>query len=355
MHRGLVFVAVAIGTSCSTLLNANERLFVSLLEAKQIVQFERNSETGELNRTGQVTCPAEPAIMCTSPDRRWLFVSFRSTGQLASFSIQNPQRPPVLISVAAGGEDPAYLQVDATGRFLLSAYYVANKVCVHAINEDGSLSPQPVQTVPTAARAHGIAIDSHNRRTYVSHTGANCIFQFEFNSDTGRLRLMSPDRFTAPDDFQFRHVAMHANDRWLYSNGEKGDNLSFFTVDQASGQLTLQQTVSTLPEDFPADENSTARCEMTSDGRFIYVANRGHDSIAAFAIDPNSGRLTSLGHVSTEQTPRSFTVDSQSRYLYAAGQDSGQLAIYRLQDDGRLVRTKTLPVGEMPWAVLAVD
>lgn len=103
-------------------------LFVSLLEQKQIVTFDRNPADGELSRQSVVNCPAEPACLAASPDRRYLYVSLRSTGQLASFRIDPHRGQLTLISVVDGGRDPAYLLPDHTGRFLLSAYYEDNKV-----------------------------------------------------------------------------------------------------------------------------------------------------------------------------------------------------------------------------------
>ena len=110
-----------------------------------------------------------------------------------------------------------------------------------------------------------------------------------------------------------------------------------------------------FPGSFAPGQNTTARCEMTRDGRFIYVANRGHHSIAGFAIDQESGRITSLGQCATEETPRSFTIAPDGKFLYAAGQDSGKLAMYAIGDDGKLERQATYDVGEVPWCALVVS
>ena len=85
------------------------------------------------------------------------------------------------------------------------------------------------------------------------------------------------------------------------------------------------------------------------------MANRGHDSIAGFAIEPDTGRVTSLGQTPTEATPRSFTIDPRGRFLYAAGQSSGRIAAYRIADDGRLDHFATYDSGPVSWWVTAVD
>lgn len=94
---------------------------------------------------------------------------------------------------------------------------------------------------------------------------------------------------------------------------------------------------------------------MTPDGRFVYVANRGHDSIAGFSVDGNTGRLTSLGQTPTEQTPRSFTISPDGRFLYAAGQASGRVAAFRILSTGQLERFATCESGPVSWWALAID
>ena len=136
---------------------------------------------------------------------------------------------------------------------------------------------------------------------------------------------------------------------------EAGDSIGVFEVQAKTGSLRHIQTESTLPTDFDGDRNATARCEMTADGRFVYVANRGHDSIACFAINQKTGRVTSLGQAATEQTPRSFTIEPGGRFLYAAGQGSGRIAAFRIQKDGTLKRFATYDSGPVSWWAIAVD
>ena len=330
-------------------------LFASLKQDRRIVVYERDVDSGGLTLRTETECSAEPGVMCISPDKQTLFVSLKSTGKLASFHVDVRTGALTRLGIAEGGEDPAYLLVDHSGRYLLSAYYVANKVTVHRIQQDGSIGTEPLQTMETAERAHGIVLDSSNRMAFVPHTGSNRIFQLRFEESNGRISRSDPPFVEAQPGQEPRHIAIHPSDRWVYSNNEAGDSLSVYDVNKARATLTQVQTVSTLPPDFDGSRNSTARCEITVDGRFIYVANRGHDSIASFAIDQGTGRLTSLGQAPTEKTPRSFTISPDGQFLYAAGQGSGRVATYRIQADGSLNRLRTLDVGPIPWCVLAVD
>jgi len=236
---------------------------------------------------------------------------------------------------------------------LLTAYYAADKVTVHRILEDGSLSQQPVQTSFTAEKAHGIAFSADNKTVLVSHTGANRIYSFHFNEKTGRLLDTQPKFLKTPITHEPRHIMVHPSDNWAYTSNEKGDSISKYDLND--GQLLLRQTLSTIPTDFDGTKNSTARCEITHNGRFIYVTNRGHDSIAAFEINQTSGEMTSLGQTPTEATPRSFSICPSGNFLYVAGEKSGRIAAYRIDPGGRLNSTGTVTSGPVSWSVVAVD
>ena len=159
-----IFMLALLCISClPDCLQADSRswLFVSLLRDQQIVAYERDAKSGQLTRRSVTNFPAEPGVLCVSRDRKTLFVAFRSTGQLASFRIEPESGRLAPISTVVGGDDPAYLEVDRTGRFFVTAYYVANKVTVHPIASDGAIGKAPLQTCPTAKNTHGILLGGH--------------------------------------------------------------------------------------------------------------------------------------------------------------------------------------------------
>ena len=351
------YLSILVAISCVPRCPAETKswLFVSLQQDRNIAVYERDGSSGRLSLRNACGCSAEPGVLCTSPDKKTLFVSLKSTGQLASFSFHNKTGTLVPINTVSGGDDPAYLLVDHSGRYLLCAYYVANKVTVHEISAEGAIAAEPLQTLRTADKAHAIELDSTNRMAFVPHTGSNRIYQLRFDERSGRLTPSVPAFVDALPGQEPRHVAIHPSDRWAYANNEAGDSLSVYDVDRTRVTLTQVQTISTLPDGFDGDQNSTARCEMTRDGRFIYVANRGHNSIAGFSINQRDGRISSLGQWATERTPRSFTISPDGQFLHAAGQGSGRVVTYRIGGDGRLGRLHTIDVGPVPWCVLAID
>jgi 6-phosphogluconolactonase len=338
---------------------ADSFVFVSLLQGRKIVTFQRTVDSGELRQTQITECSAEPAYLTASKEGRVLFVSYRSSGQLAAFHIDASTGALQLINVVEGGEDPAFLMPDRTGRFLVTAYYVSNKVTVHGVDSDGRLSEKPMCSLPTAANAHGVAIDSKNQSVYVSHTGANRIDQFRLDQETGTLTPLDPPFVKANAIQNPRHLVMHPSDRWAYCSNEAGgskeDGASLYARDSETMQLKQEQSVFSLPETFDANQNSTAECLLTPDGKFLYVANRGHNSIAGFTVNESNGHLTRVSITPTEAVPRSFTISPDGRHLYVAGEASGRVASYAIQSSGELKPLAVVDSGPISWAILAVD
>ncbi|MFO1001756.1 MAG: beta-propeller fold lactonase family protein [Planctomycetaceae bacterium] len=352
----VVVLLLAMGPNAT---KADSFVFVSLLQERKIVTFQRSVDSGELRQTQITECSAEPAYLTASKDGRVLFVSYRSTGQLAAFHIDASTGALQLINVVEAGEDPAFLIPDRTGRFLLTAYYVSNKVTVHGVHADGRLSEKPVCSLPTATNAHGVSIDSKNQSVYVSHTGANRIDQFRFDQETGILTALDPPFVTANAIQNPRHIMIHPSDRWAYCSNEAGgsneDGASLYARDSKTMQLKQEQSVLSLPETFDANQNSTAECLLTPDGQLLYVANRGHNSIAGFSVDQSNGRLKRVSITPTEAVPRSFTISPDGRHLYVAGETSGRVASYAIKASGELKLLDIVESGPISWAIVAMD
>ena len=151
-----------------------------------------------------------------------------------------------------------------------------------------------------------------------------------------------------------RHFAFHPNGKFAYVINEMGSSVSAFAFDGTAGVLRPLQTISTLPKGF-AEPNDDAEIEVHPSGKFLYASNRGHDSIAVFAIDSNKGTLALVQDVPTKgQTPRSFEIDPTGSLLFAENEKSDNIVIFRIdQQTGRLTPTdKVLDVIAGP--VLAV-
>src|SRR6202162_4729781 len=137
-----------------------------------------------------------------------------------------------------------------------------------------------------------------------------------------------------------RHLAFHPNGRLVYLINEMASSIITFAYDPQAGTLHELQTVSTLPKDYKG-QNDTAEIQVHPSGKFVYGSNRGHDSIAVFAVDSKTGTLQMVETVPTQgKTPRGFSIDPTGAFLIAANQQSNNLVIFRIdQSSGRLKPT----------------
>jgi 6-phosphogluconolactonase len=332
-------------------LRAETIVYVSVADEHKIAAY-RMADDGKLTHFADTKVPGEPAALTTDPARRFLFASLRAEGKLTSFRIDPKTGKLTAVSVIPAGADPAQVSTDRKGKFLFTAYYVSAQVTVHKIGPNGELSEEPVQKIATADRAHAIMADATNRFVFVPHTGPNAIFQFRFDAKAGRLAPSKIAKIETEKNTGPRHLVFHPTKEIAYVANEQGGSVTAYAFE--GGTLKPTQTLSTLPSDF-RETNACAEIRIHPTGKFLYVANRGHESIAMFAID-EAGKLTSLGQEPTEKNPRSFDIDPSGKFLYAAGESSGKLASYRIDaKTGKLSRFATLNVGKTPWWVMAVE
>src|SRR5207247_2339525 len=137
----------------------------------------------------------------------------------------------------------------------------------------------------------------------------------------------------------------HPTQHVVYFSNEQGCGVTAYRLDRATGALSALQTITTLPAGYAA-RNTCSQIHLTASGRFLYVGNRGHNSIAGFAIDPVTGHLTAAGHVPTEAVPSAFALDPAGNFVFAAGTASGRLASYRINNEtGALTPLTTQAIG----------
>ncbi len=335
-------------------LRADTVVYVSMAPEKKLQVYRLDDKDGKLTPVETVAVEGTPGALAVDPDRRFLFASLRDTSTLASFRIDPATGKLKHLSTAAlpKGENAAFVGTDRTGRWLFSTSYAAGKVVVHRVGDDGKIESPAVQTVVTAKTAHANPVDPENRWVFVPHVTPNAVYQFRLDPETGKLtesgKAVGGKAKAGP-----RHLAFHPSLKLAFTSDESGSSITAYRVDSESG-LKPAQTLSTLPADFKGP-NSTAEVKVHPGGRFVWVSNRGHDSLAGFAIDAKNGRLSSLGQTPTEKTPRSFDIDPDGRYVFGAGEGSGKLAVFRVDPDkGALTRLHTYDVGKSLTWVMAV-
>ncbi len=345
-------------------------LYVCLQDEDKIVSFALDPESGRLTPSAETPVAGGPSVLAVSPDQRVLYVGCRNAPAIMSFRIDRGAgalSPQVNITPAHA---PTFLAPDRSGKYLLAAYYQGGFAAVHPLGGDGAVGGPPIDWLATAVGAHAIQTDPSNRFAFVPHIarlndnvleparenpGPNMILQFKFDATTGHLTANSPFRVEPAERLGPRHYCFHPSGDIVHFSNEQGCSVTSYRLDPASGALSAVETITTLPAGFTG-RNTCSQIHLTPSGRYLYVGNRGHNSIAGFAVDAASGRLTPAGHVSTEAVPSAFGLDPAGRFLFAAGTASGRLAAYRIEGEtGALSPLATYAVGRRPAAVLAVS
>jgi 6-phosphogluconolactonase len=299
-----------------------------------------------------VGLPGAPADLAASPDSCFLYadVDVDDTHHYLSFRIDAASGALQRFGESAHvGAYPCYIHVDQTGRWLLAAYYSDGMVTVHAIGEDGAAGER-VQELKTELRAHCIVTDAANRFAFTPHVAEeNAIWQFRFDAASGQLTANEPPKAVPEPGQGPRHMCFHPNGRFAFSNGEQGSTVTAWSYDANAGTLEPEQMLSTIPADWQGD-NSASQISITPDGRYVYSCNRGHDSLAGFAVDGNTGKMTAVGTFGTVGTPRPLAAAPDGATVFVAGT---KLRVYGVLDGGPLELVRDLDPGPVAW-ILAV-
>lgn len=341
-------------------------VYVAAQDDNQIAVFTSDGETGRLTRTAEIPMPGGPSLLAIRPNRQCLYVGHRQVPEISSHRIDPATGALTRTGSIAPPDPPGFLATDRRGRYLLAAYYQGGRAAVHPLGEDGAIKDPPSAWVPTAVGAHAIQTDRSNRFAFVPHIarlndnvleppknapGPNAIYQFRFDETTGHLTPNTPPQLAMAGMLGPRHYCFHPSQDVVYFSDEQGCSVTGYRLDTAAGTLSAFQTISTLPEGHTG-RNTCSQIQLTPAGQFLYVPNRGHNSIAGFAVGA-TGQLTAVGRVATEAVPSAFSLDPTGQFVYAAGSATGRLAAYRIEGEtGALTPLETYPVGQRPMGVL---
>lgn len=321
--------------------------------SKGIYAFNYNTETGELALIG-TTESDNPSFLAIHPSGKYLYaineiseINGEKAGGISAFAIADSGELTALNQQSVKGPGPCHLCIDATGKYALVANYGGGSVCVLPIAEDGSLQEASdfIQHAGSSVNerrqkephAHSINLDAQNRFAYVADLGLDKVLAYELNLETGTLTLAQTTTVTPGEGP--RHFDMHPNGKNAYLINEIGNTVNAYNYDATTGALTETQSINTLPRDF-TETSHTADIHVSPDGRFVYGSNRGHDSIAIYAIDDND-TLTLVGQEPTGgKNPRNFAIDPTGNFLLAANQDTANVVTFRInKTDGTLEKT----------------
>ena len=326
-------------------------------ESKGIYGYRFDAATGSLEAMGEPAEIDSPSFLAFDPDFRCLYAIGEVSeyegvpgGAVYAYSVDRESGALTFLNHQSSvGRGPCHLVVEATGKYVLVANYGGGSVAMLPLEAGGALGPasdfvQHEGSSVDASRqqephAHSIFSDPGNRHAYAPDLGIDRVVIYDLDLAAGRLVPNDHHGAVAPGAGP-RHFEFHPNGRFAYVINEMGSTVTAYDYDGGSGRLDEIQTLSTLPAGF-SDTSHTADIHATRSGKFLYGSNRGHDSIAMFAIVENNGRLEFLGTEPTQGVnPRNFAIDPTDKFLLAANQDSDNIVSFRIdQTSGGLEPT----------------
>lgn len=294
-----------------------------------------------------------PSFLALTRDRRHLYaVNEQTQGGTSAFAVDAASGALTrLNSQPVQGADPCYLTVDPTGKWLLVACYSSGNLVTLPIQAGGALGALvehiqhvgkgPVANRQEKAHAHSVRFDPSQRFALAADLGMDRVWVYRLDAQSGKMSANTPPGMDGKPGAGPRHLEFHPNGKFLYISNELDSSVTACTWDAQSGQIASFQALSTLPQGF-SGENLVADIHITPSGEYLYVSNRGHNSLAAYKVDAQTGALTALGATSCGgDFPRNFAIDPAGKFVLVANQYSGDLVTFQLGADGSLA-----PVGE---------
>jgi len=311
-----------------------------------IYRFSLDLESGEATEPVLATEAVNPSFLALHPMLPVIYAvgeipgqggtvsAFRIDGETGDLHLLNQQ--------SSEGGGPCHVAVAPSGRHVAVANYGGGSVTLLPVAEDGSLEAasataqhegSSVHQRQQAPHAHSVVFDPAGAFLFAADLGIDKIMSYRYDDAGGALPLNDPPSAALSPGAGPRHFTFHPNGRFAYAVNELDNTVTAFAYDAEEGTLETLHSIGTLPDNF-TEPNTTAEIRVHPGGRFLYASNRGHDSIARFALNPANGRLTARGHVSTRgETPRNFNLDPTGAYLLAANQRTDNVVLFRVDPE----------------------
>jgi 6-phosphogluconolactonase len=315
-------------------------------DSKGIYSFTLDTNERKIKDIQVAAELGNPTYLAISKDNRYLYSVDKEgdAGGIAAFSIGETGSLTAINRQVLEGAPPCYVSVDSKNRYVFGANYHQGLVQSHLINqEDGSVlpyasirehegsGPDPRQEKP---HTHYSELTPDEKYLAVCELGIDALITYTVEEDgtLTKVNLLPLKAGSGP-----RHLVFHPNGKIAYVMTEFSSEVIVLNYHPDNGHFSEVQYISTLPDDFK-ENNQGSAIHISSDGRYVYAGNRGHNSIAVFSVDSSSGELTFVEHTSTEgDWPRDFEIDPSGKFVVASNQESGNLVLYsRDEFSGRL-------------------
>jgi len=352
--RLFIFILVLI-ISTSVIGQKNYYLLVGTYtrgKSTGIHVYDFNRNNGSVKLIDSVQTP-NPSYLAVAPNQNFVYavsetVRGNHSGMVRAFSFDKKAgRLTYINEQSSRGDNPCYVSIDKTGKWIAVANYSSGTLAVLPIKNNGSLE-EPVDSFQhhghginaqrqEAPHVHSTVFSPDNKYLFVQDLGIDKIITYSFNDKTGAIA--PKDSIKLKNGSGPRHFVFHPNGKWAYLVQEIAGTVTAFNYQK--GQLKAIQTISTLPPNFNQYFTS-ADIHISNDAKFLYASTRdSSNTIAIYNIDSKTGKLSIIGYQSTlGKTPRNFNFDPSGNYLLVANQNSDSVIIFKVNHQtGMLIDT----------------
>jgi 6-phosphogluconolactonase len=311
-----------------------------------ITTFHFNQETGALRKLHVLGDLVNPSFLVLHPAGHTLYAVHGDESYVSSFRVNLATGEIAFLNRQDSvGKNPVHLALDASARYLVVSNHITSSLAVLPVAESGELQAVsqlvklegkigPHRIEQPFSKPHFNPFDPSGRYCLVPDKGLDKVFVFRF--ENGKLTPAECPELLCREGSGPRHMAFHPIQPWVYVLGELDSTVLVCEFNAQTGQLKPFQIVSSLSESFTGNSRAS-EIEVDASGRTLFASNRGEDSIAAFSIDPSSGRLHSLQTLpSGGKTPRFFTTDPSGQWLWVLNEDSDHIASFAIDPNSRL-------------------
>ena len=345
-------IAVSWCIALPSAMGAQFRVFIGTYSgsdslSKGIYTCLFDSETGKLSEPKLAIELANPSFLAVHPGHKFLYAvnelsegPGKGNGGTTAMQINADGTLTKLNEQPSLGGAPCHCNVDATGRTFVIANYTGGNVAAYPIAADGKLGaatcnihhedPTREDAAELHPRAHSINFSSDNRFAYAADLGLDKIFIYKLDAENSTLSPAEPPSVSVTRGGGPRHFAIHPSGDFAYTNNETTLVATAFVRNAKTGALKPIQDITTIPHGHEGGK-STAECLCHPSGRFLYISNRGPDSIAVYSINQETGLLTWVENEPTGgKTPRNFFVEPGGKWLLAENQDSDSIVVFEI-------------------------
>jgi 6-phosphogluconolactonase len=338
-----------------------------------IFAYILDNDKGTLTFLNNTSGIEHPAFLAITSDQQRLYTvgetweyQGQTGGSVAAFAINAQTKALTFLNqLPTTGAGPCHISLDGSERYIIASNYFGGSICLYPLQANGEIGEMADKIQhhggsnvhpdrQESAHTHSTNFDQSGEYAYVPDLGQDRIVTYKLDTTTQKLIAVG-ETISKPGSGP-RHFTFHPTENYAYCINELDSTVSVYAYNPSSKELQSLQTISTLPADFQG-ENVTSDIHIHPAGTFLYGSNRGHDSIAVFALDPSTGKLTSIEQVSTQGNwPRNFALTPGGNFLLAANQNSNNIVTFAIdQQTGRLTATGAKLEVPSPACIKIID